>query len=52
MMSTMSYEGMKCTRDSNIMAYKCHQPWWSLRHDEGNDQNTLSVYLSLVSMKA
>jgi len=46
MMSPMSYQGMKRTRDNNIiMAYRCHQPWWSLRHDkgvsnDGNEQNT------------
>jgi len=39
------------------MAYRCHQPEWSLRHDkevsnDGNDQNTvLSEDSSLGSLK-
>jgi len=48
---------MKRTHDNNIMAYRCHQPWWSQRHDkevsnDGNDQkNVFSIDLNLVSMK-
>jgi len=40
-MSPMSYQGMKLTHHNNIMVYRCHQPWWSLRHDKGvsNDGN-------------
>jgi len=45
MMSPMSYQGKKLTNDNNSMAYRCHDPWWSLGHDkgvsnDGNDQQT------------
>jgi len=44
----MSYQGMKRTHDNNIMAYRCHWPWWSLRYDkgvsnDGNDQKTYAI---------
>jgi len=47
---------MNPTHEKNVMAYGCHKPCWSLRHDKGvsddsNDQRFLSVDLSLVSMK-
>jgi len=35
MMSPRSYQGMRRTHDNSIMAYRCHYPWWSLRHNKG-----------------
>jgi len=30
----------KNTHDNNIMEYRCHKPWWSLRHDKRvSDEN-------------